>query len=198
MEISASMVKELRGKTGVGLMECKSALIEANGDMDEAIRILRVKGKAKARQKSLKEASQGAIISYIHLDGRIGVLLELNCETDFVAKTPLFKEIGKNLAMQIAASNPIYISKEDVPKDVLEREIEVYREEARSLGKPERVLDRIVEGRLKKYLEEVCLLEQPYIREEGRKVKEIIQDGITRLGENLWIRRFTRYEIGGR
>jgi elongation factor Ts len=192
------MVKELRDRTGVGLMDCKKALDEVGGNMEDAIRVLRTRGKAKAREKSLRETSQGAIISYIHAGGRLGVLLELNCETDFVARTPAFKELGKNIAMQIAASNPLYISKEDVPEEILEREREIYREEARSMDKPEKVIDRIVEGKLKKFFEEVCLLEQPYIREETRKVKDILQEGMVKLGENLSIRRFTRYETGGR
>jgi elongation factor Ts len=192
------MVKELRDRTGVGVMDCKKALCEAMGNIEEAIKILRTKGKAKAREKSLKQALQGAITSYIHPGGRVGVLLEVNCETDFVARTPLFKEISKNLAMQIAAANPLYISKEDIPEEVLEKEKEIYREEARASGKPERVIQKIVEGKLKKYFEEVCLLEQPYIREEKRKVKDILQEGIAKLGENLIVRRFTRYEIGGK
>jgi elongation factor Ts len=179
-------------------MDCKKALDEVGGNMEDAIRVLRTRGKAKAREKSLRETSQGAIISYIHAGGRLGVLLELNCETDFVARTPAFKELGKNIAMQIAASNPLYISKEDVPEEILEREREIYREEARSMDKPEKVIDRIVEGKLKKFFEEVCLLEQPYIREETRKVKDILQEGMVKLGENLSIRRFTRYETGGR
>lgn len=197
MTIPASLVKELREKTGVGMMDCKEALISSSGDLKKAIEFLRTRGKAKAARKVGRKTTEGAIISYIHLNSKIGVLLELNCETDFVAKTDDFKNLGKELAMQIAASSPLYISKEDVSEDVLARERAIHIEQAKVEGKPENLWEKIAEGRLKKYFEEVCLFEQPFIRDDKRKVQELIQDAIARIGENITVRRFTRYEIGG-
>lgn len=196
MSIPASLVKELRKKTGVGMMDCKEALAEGGGNLEKAIEILRVKGKAKAVKKLGRITKEGAIFSYIHLNSKIGVLLELGCETDFVAKTDEFKDLGKNLAMQIAASSPLYLSEGDVPEEVVEREKEIYMNQAKTSGKPEQILEKMAEGRLRKYFEEVCLLEQPFIRDEKIKVQNLIQEVVAKLGENISIARFTRYEIG--
>lgn len=197
MSISASMVKELREKTGVGMMDCKEALVESGGDSENALTLLRTKGKAKAAKRLGRKTSEGAIISYIHLNSKIGVLLELNCETDFVAKTSDFQNLGKDIAMQIAASSPLHVSREDVPGEVLAKEKEIYLEQAKTSGKPEKVWAKMAEGRLKKYFEGVCLLEQPFIRDDKMRVHEVVQEVIAKLGENISIRRFTRYEIGG-
>ncbi|HAV43272.1 TPA: elongation factor Ts [bacterium] len=196
MSIPASLVKELRKRTGVGMMDCKKALAEGGGNLEKAIEILRVKGKAKAVKKLGRITKEGAIFSYIHLNSKIGVLLELGCETDFVAKTDEFKDLGKNLAMQIAASSPLYLSEGDVPEEVVEREKEIYMNQAKTSGKPEQILEKMAEGRLRKYFEEVCLLEQPFIRDEKIKVQNLIQEVVAKLGENISITRFTRYEIG--
>jgi elongation factor Ts len=196
MAITASQVKELREMTGVGMMDCKSALIEANGDMDRAVEILREKGLAAAAKKAGRVASQGIVDAYIHGGGRIGVLVEVNCETDFVANTAEFRSFVHDIAMQIAAANPRYVAKEDVPSDVLEKEKEILRQQAINEGKPENILDKIIEGRIDKFYKEVCLLEQPFIRDTDRAVKDLVMEQITKFGENINIRRFTRYEMG--
>ncbi|MDI3508839.1 MAG: elongation factor Ts [Clostridiales bacterium] len=196
MAITASQVKELREITGVGMMDCKSALIEANGDMDRAVEILREKGLAAAAKKAGRVASQGIVDAYIHGGGRIGVLVEVNCETDFVANTAEFRSFVHDIAMQIAAANPRYVAKEDVPSDVLEKEKEILRQQAINEGKPENILDKIIEGRIDKFYKEVCLLEQPFIRDTDRAVKDLVMEQITKFGENINIRRFTRYEMG--
>jgi elongation factor Ts len=196
MAITASQVKELREITGVGMMDCKSALIEANGDMDRAVEILREKGLAAAAKKAGRVASQGIVDAYIHGGGRIGVLVEVNCETDFVANTAEFRSFVHDIAMQIAAANPQYVAKEDVPADVLEKEKEILRQQAINEGKPENILDKIIEGRIDKFYKEVCLLEQPFIRDTDRAVKDLVMEQITKFGENINIRRFTRYEMG--
>ena len=182
--ITASMVKELRTRTGVGMMDCKKALTEANGDMEKAVDILREKGLSKAAKKAGRIAAEGIVGSYIHGNGRIGVLVEVNCETDFVAQTEGFHALVKDIAMQIAAANPLYVSREEVPADVISHEKEVYRQEALNEGKPEKIIDRMVEGRVEKYFKEVCLLDQPFIK-DGDK-----------MGEKVSIRRFTRYQLG--
>lgn len=194
--VTAEMVKELRERTGVGMMDCKKALVATNGDIEKAIDELRTKGLAKAAKKAGRVASEGVVISYIHGGGRIGVLVEVNCETDFVGKTPEFKQLAYDIAMQIAASNPEFISREEVSASVIEHEKEVLRAQALEEGKPEKVVDKMVEGRLDKFYKERCLLEQPYIKDPDRTVQELIHENIARIGENINIRRFVRYELG--
>jgi elongation factor Ts len=195
MAISADMVKELREKTGVGLMECKSALQEANGDLEAAIIILRKRGLASLAKKSGRETKDGLIGTYVH-NGKIGVMIEVNCETDFVARNPDFQNLVKDLAMHIAASDPRFIRKEDVTEDVLESEREIYMEQARATGKPENVLGKIVEGRMSKYYSEACLLEQPFVKEPSISVRDHIASHIQKIGENIQVRRFIRYKLG--
>ena len=195
MTISAELVKELREKTGVGMMECKSALQEAKGNMEEAITILRKRGLASLAKKSGRETKDGLIGSYIH-NGKIGVMLEVNCETDFVARNPDFQNLVKDLAMQIAASDPRFIRKEDVTEDVLAKEREIYREQARATGKPENILDKIVEGLMSKYYTVACLLEQPFVKDPSISVRDHIASYIQKIGENIQVRRFVRYKLG--
>jgi elongation factor Ts len=195
MSISAELVKELREKTGVGFMECKSALQESNGDIEGAITILRKRGLASLAKKSGRETKDGLIGAYIH-NGKIGVMVEVNCETDFVARNPDFQALVKDLAMHIAASDPRFIRKEDVTEDVLAHEREIYKEQARSTGKPENVLDKIVEGRMTKYYSEACLLEQPFVKDPAVSVREHIAQHIQKIGENIQVRRFIRYKLG--
>jgi len=198
MEIKAGQVKELREKTGVGFMECKSALQEAKGDVETAITILRKKGLATVAKKAERETKEGLIGSYVH-NGKIGVLVEVNCESDFVARTADFQALAKDLAMQITASEPSFVRKEDVTDEILGKQREKYREEARAEGKPENVLDKIVEGRLSKYYSEVCLLEQPFVKDPGgMPVKEHIASLVQKLGENIQVSRFVRFKLGER
>jgi len=194
-EITAQMVKELRERTGAGFLDCKKALEEANGNMEEAVLILRKKGLAKAEKKLGRQTADGLIGSYVHAGGKIGVLVEVNCETDFVARTEDFQTLVKEIAMQIAAMNPRYISPEDVPPEVLEREKEILREQVIKTGKSGQVVEKIVEGKLKKFFEENCLLDQPYIRDPNLTVKELIAQAIAKLGENIRIRRFVRFQL---
>lgn len=194
--ITAEMVKELREKTGAGMMDCKKALEDANGDMDKAIELLRERGLAKAAKKASRVAAEGIVESYIHGNGRIGVLVEINCETDFVARNEEFRQFAKDIAMQIAAANPKYVSREEVPLDVIEKEKAILRQQALNEGKPENVVDRIVEGRLEKFFEEVCLLEQPWIKNPDMKIKDLLTEKIAKIGENIVIRRFARFERG--
>jgi len=195
MSITAEMVKELREKTGVGFMECKSALQESKGDIEGAVTILRKRGLASAAKKSSRETKDGLIGAYIH-NGKIGVMLEVNCETDFVARNPDFQTLVKDLAMHIAASDPRFIRKEDVTEDVLASEREIYRAQARATGKPEDVLDKIVEGRMSKYYSEACLLEQPFVKDPSITVRDHIAAHIQKIGENIQVRRFVRYKLG--
>ena len=195
MTISAELVKELREKTGVGFMECKSALQESNGDLENAITILRKRGLASLAKKSGRETKDGLIGAYIH-NGKIGVMVEVNCETDFVARNPEFQTLVKDLAMHIAASDPRFIRKEDVTEDVLAKEREIYAEQARSSGKPENVLDKIIEGRMSKYYAEACLLEQPFVKDTAISVRDHIAAHIQKIGENIQVRRFVRYRLG--
>jgi elongation factor Ts len=195
MAISAELVKELREKTGVGFMECKSALQESNGDLEAAVIILRKRGLASLAKKSGRETKDGLIGAYIH-NGKIGVMLEVNCETDFVARNPDFQTLVKDLAMHIAASDPRFIRKEDVTEDVLAREREIYAEQARATGKPENVLDKIVEGRMSKFYSEACLLEQPFVKDPSLSVRDHIAAHIQKIGENIQVRRFVRYKLG--
>jgi elongation factor Ts len=196
MEITAGLVKELREKTGAGMMDCKKALAESGGDLQKATNLLREKGIAKAASKSGRTTKEGAIVSYIHPGDKLGVLLEVNCETDFVARTDDFKELTKNVAMQIAASNPLVISRDQLDEETLEAERKIYRTQALNEGKPEQIVDKIVTGRIEKFYQEVCLLDQPYIRDQDKSVSDLLNETIGRLGENLVIRRFKRFALG--
>ncbi|MCL4516013.1 MAG: translation elongation factor Ts [Firmicutes bacterium] len=190
------MVKELRERTGAGMMDCKRALTETAGDMDKAITYLREKGLAAAAKKAGRIAAEGLVDSYIHLGGRIGVLVEVNCETDFVAKTDDFRAFVKDIAMQIAAAKPEYVSREEVPQEVLEREKEIYRSQAKNEGKPDNVAEKIVAGRIEKYFKEACLLEQPFIKDPDLTIQQLLNGKIAKIGENILIRRFARFERG--
>ena len=196
MGITARDVKTLREKTGAGMMDCKKALTEANGDMEKAIELLREKGLAAAVKKSGRIAAEGIVDSYIHLGGKIGVLLEVNCETDFVAKTDEFRALVKDIAMQIAAANPKYLRKEDVDTAELEKERAILRAQALNEGKPEKIVDKMVEGRIQKYYKEVCLLEQPFVKDPDKSVQDLVTEKIAKIGENISVRRFVRYEMG--
>jgi elongation factor Ts len=196
MAVDVNAVKELRYRSGAGVLDCRKALEECTNDLEKAVDYLRVKGLAKAAKKAGRPASEGRVFSYIHTNGKIGTLVEINCETDFVAKTDVFQELGKEIAMQIAASAPSYLSPEDVPQEDLDREREIYRQQALDEGKPEHILDKIAEGRIAKFYEESCLMEQKYIRDPDRKVKDLVIQEIARLGENIVVRRFARFSIG--
>jgi len=196
MEISAEQLKELRDRTGISIMECKKALEESGGDIEKAIEILRKKGYARAKDKMDRETGEGLVYAYIHLDGKIGVLVEVNCETDFVARNEEFRELAKNIAMQIAAANPKYISAEDIPVEEIEKEKDIIREQLKDSKKPAEIIEKIVQGKLNKYYEEVCLLEQPFIRDDKIKVQQFIASHIAKFGENIRVRRFARFELG--
>lgn len=196
MEITAAMVKELRERTGAGMMDCKNALVQCQGDVEKAIDELRAKGLAKAAKKAGRVASEGLVISYIHGGGRIGVLVEVNCETDFVAKTPEYKQLAYDIAMQIAASNPAYIKRADLPAAEMERERQVLRAQALEEGKPEKIIEKMIDGRIEKFYKENCLLEQPFIKDPDKTVEQLIHEHIARVGENINVRRFARYEVG--
>lgn len=196
MEITAEKVKELRDKTNAGMMDCKKALKETNGDLEKAIVYLREKGLAVARKRADRAASEGVIQSYIHTGGKLGVMLEVNCETDFVAKTPEFNEFAKNLAMQVAAANPLAIGREDLDPEAVQKEKDILMAQARETGKPENVLEKMVEGRLKKFFGEVCLLEQPYVKNPDLTIQDYLNEMRAKTGENIIIRRFTRYQLG--
>ena len=196
MALDMESVKELRARTGAGVLDCKKALAECGDDVEKAVDYLREKGLAKAAKKVGRTAAQGLVFSYIHTNGKIGVLVELNCETDFVARTDEFQQLGHEIAMQIAAANPQYVSPEEVPSDDLEREKEIYRNQALEEGKPAHIVDKIAEGRVNKFYEETCLLEQNYIRDPDRKIKDMVIENIAKMGENIVVRRFARYSIG--
>jgi elongation factor Ts len=196
MEITADKVKELRERTGIGMMECKSALSECGCDMDKAIEILRKKGHARAEAKASRAANQGVVGSYIHMNGRIGVLIEVNCESDFVARNCEFQELVKELGMQIAAAKPRYISSSDVPEDLVAKEKEIIKAQIGDMKKPPEIMEKIIQGKLGKFFEEVCLLDQPYIREDKIKVRDLIAQLVAKMGENIKVGRFARYEIG--
>ncbi len=196
MEITIEMIKELRERTGAGVMEAKKALEEANGDMEKAVTILREKGVIKAAKKAGRVAKEGIIEAYIHTGDKLGVLVEVNCETDFVARTEEFRKLAKDIALQIAGMNPQYVSKEDIPSEVIEKEKEIYRTQLKNEGKPEHVMEKIIEGKLEKFYEEVCLLEQPFVRNPEIKVKDLITEAISKLGENIVVRRFARFVVG--
>jgi elongation factor Ts len=196
VEITAGIVKELRERTGAGMMDCKKALLETCGDIEKAIDELRTKGLAKAAKKAGRVASEGVVVSYIHGKGRIGVLVEVNCETDFVGKTDEFKQLAYDIAMQIAASNPNYLAREDVPVEDLNREREIIRAQALEEGKPEKVVEKMVEGRIDKFYKEHCLLEQSFIKDTDKTIQQLIHESVSKFGENIAIRRFSRYEVG--
>jgi len=196
MEISANLVKDLREKTGAGMMDCKKALLENDGDLEKSIEWLRKKGISKAEKRAGRTTKEGIVASYIHPGDRLGVLVEVNCETDFVAKTDAFGEFAKNIAMQVAAANPLYVSREDIPPEVLNKELEVYRFQAIEQKKPEAMADKIAQGKLEKYYQEVCILEQAYIRDPNKTIKDLLTELIAKTGENINIRRFVRFQLG--
>lgn len=195
-EISATMVKQLREKTGAGIMDCKEALTACDGDIDNAVDFLRKKGLATAQKRAGRAMMEGTIQPYIHLGGKLGVLVEVNCETDFVAKTDDFKELAKNIAMHIAASNPVSVSSEDVSEEIINKEKEIYRDQALQMGKPEKMIDKIVEGKLTKFFKENCLLNQVYIRNPDITVTDLLNESIAKIGENITIKRFVRFQVG--
>ena len=195
-EITSQMVKELREKTNAGMMDCKKALTETGGDMEKAVDLLRQKGLAVAAKRSGKEANEGVIESYIHSGGKLGVLVEVVCETDFVAKTDDFKAFAKDIAMHIAATNPVAISRDDVPAELLQREKDIYIKQAMDSGKPQNIAEKMVTGRMEKYLAEVCLLEQKFVKNDKLSIQDLLNELIVKMGENISIRKFTRYQIG--
>lgn len=196
MEISIDIIKELRERTGISIMECKRALEEANGDIKKAEEILRIKGYQKAQSKLGRETNQGAIGAYVHSNGKIGVLVEVACETDFVAKNPEFLSLVKDIAMHIAALSPKWVSEEKIPAEVLEKEKEIYRIQLKDSGKPENIIEKIVEGKLKKFYEEACLLDQPFVKDDKLKVRDLIMGYIHKFGENIVVKRFIRFQLG--
>jgi elongation factor Ts len=195
-EIKAAMVKELRDKSGAGMMDCKNALTEADGDFEKALEILRKKGIAKAAKRADREAKEGVIYSYIHPGSKLGVLVEVNCETDFVANTDDFKAFAKNIAMHIAAANPLAIKKEDLDQAVVDKEMEIFKEQAKASGKPENIVEKIAQGRMDKFYTEVCLLDQAYVKDMDITIQQLLTDTIAKVGENVSIKRFARFRIG--
>ena len=195
-DISAALVKELRDKSGAGMMDCKKALTETGGNVDKAIEILRKKGIAAASKRSDRVANEGRIEAYIHPGSKLGVIVEVNCETDFVAKTDDFMTLCKDIAMHIAASAPGYIKREDVEQAIIDKEIEIYKEQARAQKKPENILDKIAQGKLEKYYSEICLLEQPFVKDPDKNIQDLLTETIAKLGENITIRRFARFKVG--
>jgi elongation factor Ts len=196
MDISADAVKKLREKTGVGLMDCKEALKHSNGDMEKAVDFLREKGLAKLQKRMGRVASEGSVASYIHTGGKVGAMVEINCETDFVAKTDQFPNFVKDVAMQITASNPLYVKREDIPADQIEREKTIYRNQALESGKPEKIIDKIAEGKLEKFYQEVCLVEQTFIKNPDMTIKDLLEELLVKTGEKIVINRFVRFQLG--
>jgi len=196
MSVTAAMVKELRERTAAGMLDCKKALEEANGDIDKAVDVLREKGLSAASKKAGRIATEGAVESYIHAGGKIGVLVEVNCETDFVGKTDKFRDFVRDIAMQVAAANPLYVRREEVPTEDLEKEKEILRAQALNEGKPEKIIDKMVEGRISKFYEENCLMEQSYIKDPDKTIDQLLNEKISQIGENISIRRFVRFELG--
>jgi len=196
MAITAKMVQELRTKTGAGIMDCKRALTETDGDIEKAVETLRKKGLASAAKRAGRITSEGLVASYIHAGGKIGVLVEVNCETDFVARTEQFQQLVKDISMHIAASNPLYLKREDVSEEILNKEREIYRAQFLDSGKPEKVIEKIVDGKMDKYFSEVCLYEQPFVKDSDKTVQELVTETVSQLGENLNIRRFARFALG--
>lgn len=195
-DIAATQVKELRQASGAGIMECKSALAEAKGDIDRAMVILRERGIAKAARKADRTAAEGMVVAYIHPGGRIGVLLELNCETDFVARNEQFQALAKDLAMHVAAMSPLYLRRDEVPEAVLEEERRILRAQTEASGKPSNVVERIVQGRLEKFFTETCLADQPFVKDQDRTVEQVVKEAISTMGENIVVRRFSRFQVG--
>ena len=195
-DITAAMVKELREKTGVGMMDCKNALKESNGDMDKANEILRKKGIAKAAKRADREANEGIVEAYIHPGSKLGVLVEVNCETDFVANTDDFQGFAKNVAMHIAAANPLAIRREELDQAVVDKEMEIFKDQAKASGKPDNIIEKIAQGRLEKYYSEVCLLEQAYVKDMDITIQQLLTETIAKVGENISIKRFARFRIG--
>ncbi len=195
-DITAAAVKELREKTGAGMMDCKNALVEAQGNMDKAGDLLRKKGIARASKKASRAVNEGRIEAYIHPGSKIGVLVEINCETDFVAKTDEFKTFSRNVAMQIAASSPFYVKRDDVDQETIDREMDIYREQAKSQGKPENIIEKIATGKLDKFYSEICLMEQPFVKDTDKTIENLLTETIAKLGENISISRFSRFKIG--
>jgi len=196
MEISAEKVRELREKTGAGVMDCKKALSESKGDFEKAVVYLRIKGLAAAKKKEMRQTKEGLVTSYIHAGGKVGVLVEVNCETDFVARNDAFLDLTKGVAMHIAAMSPLYVKREDVPGDIIEKERDIYREGARSSGKPDGVIEKIVEGKLEKFFKEVCLFEQAFVKNPDITVGGLVTETIARVGENIQVGRFARFKVG--
>ena len=196
MSIDAKIVKELRDKTGAGMMDCKRALVDTDGDLVKAVEALRKAGVTKAEKKGIRSAQDGLVYSYIHHGGRLGVLVEVNCETDFVAKTDGFKELVHNLAIQIAATNPVSVSREQVPEELVKSEQDIYTEQAKNSKKPDKMIEKIVTGKMDKYFQEICLLEQPFIKDPDKIVKDLITESIATLGENISVGRYIRYAVG--
>tara|TARA_B100002049_G_C16081728_1_gene377527 strand:+ start:2636 stop:3235 length:600 start_codon:yes stop_codon:yes gene_type:complete len=196
MNVDAKLVKDLRERTGAGMMDCKKALVESKGDLDSAVEFLRKAGVTKAEKKSVRDANEGLIISYIHHGSKLGVLLDIGCETDFVARTEGFEELANNIAMQIAATNPIAISKDDLSSDLIDKERDIYTEQAKSTGKPDNVVKKIVDGKIEKFIEENCLINQSFIKDPDVKIDQLIQEAIAKLGENITINRFVRFALG--
>jgi len=195
-EVSATLVKELREKTGAGMMDCKRALTETAGDSAKAEELLRKKGLAAAANKATRVASEGAVASYIHMGGKIGVLVEVNCETDFVARTEAFKSLVKDISMQIAASNPLWVRREEVPPEIVAKEIEIAKAQVKDGKKPEAILEKIAKGKLEKFYEQFCLLDQPFVKDDKKKVSEMLTDAVAKIGENIQVRRFARFVLG--
>lgn len=196
MKIDAKLVKELRDKTGAGMMDCKKALVETKGNLEKAIEVLRMSGAAKAEKKGTRTAKEGLIYSYIHHGGKLGVLLDIACETDFVAMTDSFRELSHNISMQIAATNPIAIDREDVSEEIISRERKIYTEQAKATGKPIKVLDKIVDGKMNKFYQDNCLIDQVYIKDPDKRVKDLITEAIATLGENITVNRYARFAVG--
>lgn len=196
MAITAAQVSELRKKTGVGMMDCKKALTETNGDIEKAIEILRKKGIAKAQKRSARSTNEGMIGHYIHMGGKIGVLVEINCETDFVARTDDFKALAKDLAMHIAASEPLCVTREELPENEVQKERDIYTTQAKEGGKPDHIIEKIVDGKMEKYYAQVCLLEQPFVKDQDKSVQDVITDVTGKIGENITVRRFVRFKMG--
>ena len=196
MEISAALVKELRNKSGAGILDCKEALKESNGDVEAAFDFLRKHGIAKASKKSDREANEGAVLSYIHPGKKLGVLLELNCETDFVAKTDVFLELAKEVSMQIAASNPLTVTRDDISEEIVIREKEVYSGGEDLKGKPDNIVNKIIDGKMEKWYQQVCLMEQAFVKDPSKSISDLIKETISKLGENITIKRFARFQLG--
>lgn len=196
MNITSQMVKDLRDKTSAGMMDCKKALIETDGDMEKAVDLLRKKGLAVAAKRAGRATSEGVIETYIHAGGKLGVMVELNCETDFVAKTDTFREFARDLAMHIAATNPVAITREDVPEDIISREKQIYIQQALDSGKPESIVEKMVTGKVEKFLAEICLLEQKFVKDPDQSIQDLLTDMVGKIGENITIKRFVRFQVG--